>query len=206
VKISVIAEASPESTSEVDVSDSIFAVRFNEPLVHQAVVAYQAGGRQGTRAQKNRAAARGGGAKPWRQKGTGRARAGTIRSPLWRGGGKIFAASTHDFSQKLNKKMQRGAMRSMLSELVRQGRLLTIDGFQVTAPKTQVLVEKLNKLGVDDALIVTENMDQNLWLSSRNLPQIHVCDVSHIDPVSLLRRNKVVMTIGAIRRLEERLG
>lgn len=206
MKISVIAEASPESTSEVDVSDSIFAVRFNEPLVHQAVVAYQAGGRQGTRAQKNRAAARGGGAKPWRQKGTGRARAGTIRSPLWRGGGKIFAASTHDFSQKLNKKMQRGAMRSMLSELVRQGRLLTIDGFQVTAPKTQVLVEKLNKLGVDDALIVTENMDQNLWLSSRNLPQIHVCDVSHIDPVSLLRRNKVVMTIGAIRRLEERLG
>lgn len=206
MKLSVIAEATPETASEIDVSDSIFAVRFNEPLVHQAVVAYQAGGRQGTRAQKNRAAARGGGAKPWRQKGTGRARAGTIRSPLWRGGGKVFAASTHDFSQKLNKKMQRGALRSMLSELVRQGRLLTVDGFQVTAPKTKVLVEKLNKLGVDDALIVIENMDQNLWLSSRNLPQVHVCDVSHVDPVSLLRHDKVVMTVGAIRRLEERLS
>ena len=206
MKLNVIAEATPEKASEIDVSDSIFAVGFNEPLVHQAVVAYQAGGRQGTRAQKSRSAARGGGAKPWRQKGTGRARVGTIRSPLWRGGGRVFAASTHDFSQKLNKKMQRGAMRSMLSELVRQGRLLTIDQFQVTAPKTKVLVEKLNKLGVDNALIVTENMDQNLLLSSRNLPRVHVCDVSHIDPVSLLRHDKVLMTIGAIRRLEERLA
>lgn len=206
MKLSVLAEATPGTTSEIDVADSIFAVRFNEPLVHQAVVAYQAGGRQGTRAQKNRAAVRGGGAKPWRQKGTGRARAGTIRSPLWRGGGKVFATSTHDFSQKLNKKMQRGALRSMLSELVRQGRLLTIDGFQITAPKTKVLVEKLNKLGVNDALIVTEDKDQNLWLSSRNLPQVHVCDVSHVDPVSLLRHDKVVMTVGAIRRLEERLA
>ncbi len=206
MKLSVIAEATPETVLEIDVSDGIFAVRFNEPLVHQAVVAYQAGGRQGTRAQKNRAAVRGGGAKPWRQKGTGRARVGTIRSPLWRGGGKVFAAASHDFSQKLNKKMQRGALRSMLSELVRQGRLLTVDGFQVTAPKTKALVEKLSKLGVNDALIVTENMDQNLWLSSRNLPQVAVCDVSHVDPVSLLQHDKVVMTVGAIRRLEERLA
>ncbi len=206
MKLNVMAEETRQTTSEIDVSDSVFAVGFNGPLVHQAVVAYQAGGRQGTRAQKNRAAVRGGGAKPWRQKGTGRARVGTIRSPLWRGGGKVFATSTHDFSQKLNKKMQRGALRSMLSELVRQGRLLTIDGFRVSAPKTKVLVDKLNELGLNDALIVTESMDQDLWLSSRNLPQVHVCDASHVDPVSLLRHDKVVMTVGAIRRLEERLA
>ncbi|MFQ5937082.1 MAG: 50S ribosomal protein L4 [Acidiferrobacterales bacterium] len=190
----------------MEVSDTVFGARFNEPLIHQVVVAYQAGGRQGTRAQKNRSAVRGGGTKPWRQKGTGRARVGTIRSPLWRGGGRVFAATTHDFSQKVNKKMHRGALRSILSELIRQERLLTIDGFQVSEPKTRLLVEKLNRLGIDDALIVTEEMDDKLFLSSRNLPKVTVCDVNHTDPVNLLRYGKVVMTVGAVKRLEERLA
>ncbi len=194
------------SKSEVQVSDEVFAARFNEPLVHQVVVAYQAGGRRGTRAQKNRAAARGGGAKPWRQKGTGHARAGTIRSPLWRGGGRIFAAATHDFSQKVNRKMHRGALRAILSELVRQDRLLAVDDIGLDEPKTKLLAEKLNKLGANDVLIVTGDIDHKLSLSARNLPTVHVCDVSHADPVNLLRYEKVIMTVSAVKKFEERLA
>lgn len=205
MKLSVISQADGEGKLEMQVSDAVFGVNFNEPLVHQVVVAYQAGGRRGTRAQKNRSAARGGGAKPWRQKGTGHARAGTIRSPLWRGGGRAFPAATRDFSQKVNKKMHRGALCAILSELVRQDRLLTIDEFTVEAPKTKLLAEKLSKLGAEDALIVTEDLDQKLSLSARNLPQVNVCDVSHTDPVSLLRHDKVIITVGAVKQFEERL-
>lgn len=206
MKLSVLRQAETGRRSEIQVSDVVFGANFNEPLVHQVVVAYQARGRRGTRAQKNRSAVRGGGAKPWRQKGTGHARAGTIRSPLWRGGGRIFAAATHDFSQKVNQKMRRGALRAILSELVRQDRLLTIDEFTVEAPKTKLLAEKLSELGAKDALIVTEEVDQKLSLSARNLPRVYVCDVNHTDPVSLLRHDRVIMTVGAVKRFEERLG
>ncbi len=205
MKLSVIQEASPDARSEIEVSDAVFGARLNEPLIHQVVVAYQAGTRQGTRAQKNRSAVSGGGAKPWRQKGTGRARAGTNRSPLWRGGGVVFAAQPQDFSQKLNRKMYRGALRSLLSELVRQQRLLAIDGFSVETVKTKQLAQKLARLGIGDALIVTDEADSKLGLSARNLPRVAVCDVSHADPLSLLHYDKVVMTVGALRRIEERL-
>lgn len=205
MKLSVINQATAETQSEIEVADSVFGARLNEPLIHQVVVAYQAGARQGTRAQKNRAAVRGGGAKPWRQKGTGRARAGTNRSPLWRGGGIIFAAQPQDFSQKVNRKMYRGALRSLLSELVRQQRLVAIDGFSVEAAKTKQLAEKLGRLGISDALIVTEEPQGKLDQAARNLPRVGVCDVHHADPVSLLQYGKVVMTVGALRRLEERL-
>jgi large subunit ribosomal protein L4 len=206
LKLAVISEQTSDTKSEIEVSDVVFGARFNEPLVHQVVVAYQAGARQGTRAQKNRSHVRGGGSKPWRQKGTGRARAGTIRSPLWRGGGKVFPASPQDFSHKVNKKMHRGALRAILSELVRQERLLAIDAFQVSTAKTKVLVDKLAKLGVDDALIVTEQTDEQLLLSSRNLPLVEIRDARHADPVSLLRHGKVVMTVGALKRFEEQLA
>jgi len=207
MKISVIKAADGKAhLEELQVSDTAFAADFNEPLVHQVVVAYQAGGRSGTRAQKNRAAVRGGGKKPWAQKGTGRARAGTIRSPLWRGGGKTFPAATADFSQKVNKKMHRAALRAILSELLRQDRLMTIDDFTIETPKTKALVEKLNKLGADDALIVTQNMDQNLYLSARNLHRVNVCNVAGVDPVSLIRHKKVIMTVAAVKRFEELLA
>lgn len=206
MKLAVISEQTPDAKSEIDVSDAVFGACFNEPLVHQVVVAYQAGARQGTRAQKNRAHVRGGGSKPWRQKGTGRARAGTIRSPLWRGGGKVFPASPQDFSHKVNKKMHRGALRAILSELVRQERLLTVEAFQVTEAKTKVLVDKLKKLGIGDALIVTEQLDKQLVLSSRNLPLVEVRDARHADPVSLLRHGNVIMTVAAVKRLEEQLA
>lgn len=206
MKLAVTSEQTAGAKSEIEVSDAVFGARFNEPLVHQVVVAYQAGARQGTRAQKNRAHVRGGGTKPWRQKGTGRARAGTIRSPLWRGGGKVFPASTQDFSHKVNKKMHRGALRAILSELVRQQRLLTVEAFQITEAKTKVLLDKLKKLGVDDALIVTEQVDEQLLLSSRNLPLVEVRDARHTDPVSLLRHGNVIMTVAAVKRLEEQLA
>jgi len=192
--------------SEMQLSDAVFGVDFNEPLVHQVVVAYQAGGRAGTRAQKNRSAVRGGGRKPHAQKGGGRARAGTIRSPLWRGGGKVFPACNADFSQKVNKKMQRAALRSILSELVRQERLVAVADFRIDAPKTQMLVDKLSKLNASDVLIVTEGMDRNLFLSARNLHRVAVCDVASVDPVSLIGYQKVVMTAPAIKRLEELLA
>jgi len=194
------------SKKTVEVSDANFGGDFNESLVHQAVVAYLAGARAGTRAQKNRSAVRGGGKKPWRQKGTGRARAGTIRSPLWRSGGVTFAAQPQDHSQKLNKKMYRAAMRSILSELVRQERLLVIDDFEMEAPKTKELADKLKTLGVDKGLIVTKGLSEGLYLSARNIPHVGICDVELVDPVSLVRFDKVVMIVSAVKQLEETLA
>jgi large subunit ribosomal protein L4 len=192
--------------SELQVSDAVFAAAFNEPLVHQVVVAYQATGRQGTRKQKTRSEVRGGGRKPWRQKGTGQARAGTIRSPLWRGGGKVFPASPDEnFTHKVNRKMYRGALRSILSELLRQGRLLSVPEFKLDQPKTKALWEKLNKLESADVLIVTDTWDNNLALAARNLPGVDVLAVSAADPVSLIRHEKVILTQGAIKQLEDLL-
>ncbi len=167
------------------------------------VTAYLAGGRSGTRAQKNRAAVQGGGSKPWRQKGTGRARAGTIRSPLWRGGGKIFPATTRDFSQKVNKKMYRAGLRSILSELAREGRLVVCDDIMVSEPKTKALAQTLRALNSEDAVIVTHVYDQNLWLSARNLNKINICEVRDLDPVVLVGHEKVIMTSDAVKQVEE---
>ena len=194
------------SGGTVDVSEVAFGKEFNEPLVHQVVTAFLAGARQGTRAQKNRAAVSGGGAKPWRQKGTGRARAGTIRSPIWRSGGVTFAAQPQDHSQKVNKKMYQGAMRCILSELVRQERLVVVESVSVEQPKTKLLVAKLEELGLQKVLIVTEDLDKNLYLSSRNLPFVDVTDAQSADPVALIGHEKVVMTVGALKKFEELLG
>jgi large subunit ribosomal protein L4 len=195
------------SASELQVSDTVFAAAYNEPLVHQVVVAYQATGRQGTRKQKTRSEVRGGGKKPWRQKGTGQARAGTIRSPLWRGGGKVFPSSPDEnFTQKVNRKMYRGALRSILSELLRQGRLVTVSEFNMDQPKTKALVEKLRKLDTADVLIVTDTLDNNLALAARNLPDVDVRTVSQADPVTLVRHEKVIMTQSAVKKLEEMLA
>ena len=192
--------------SSMDVADAVFGQDFNESLVHQVVVAFMAGGRAGTHAQKNRAAVRGGGAKPWRQKGTGRARAGTIRSPIWRGGGRAFAATTRDYSQKVNKKAYRAAIRSILSELVRQDRLLVVEDFALQAPKTKELVGNLNKLDLDNVLIVHDDPDENLYLAARNLNKVDVVDTAIANPVSLLAFDKVLITVGALRQFEEKLA
>lgn len=194
------------SKNSVELSEKNFGREFNESLVHQVVTAYMAGARAGTKAQKNRADVRGGGAKPWRQKGTGRARAGTIRSPLWRSGGKTFAASPRDYSQKVNKKMYSGAVRVILSELVRQERLIIVDKFAVDAPKTKQLNEKLKNMGVSNALIVHHEVDDNLFLSARNLPHVDVVSTKRVDPVSLVGFEKVIMTVPAVKELEEMLG
>ncbi|KPQ25097.1 MAG: 50S ribosomal protein L4 [Halomonas sp. HL-48] len=190
----------------VEVADATFGKEFNEALVHQVVTAYLAGGRQGTRAQKNRSDVRGGGKKPWRQKGTGRARAGTIRSPLWRSGGVTFAARPQDFSQKVNRKMYRAAMRSILSELVRQERLVAIEEFNVEAPKTKQVAAKLKELNLEKVLIVTEEVDEKLYLAARNLPHVDVVDVAAADPVSLVAFDKVLVTVSALRKFEEKLA
>ena len=192
--------------SKVDLADSSFAVAYNEPLVHQVDTAYLAGARAGTKAQKTRAQVRGGGAKPWRQKGTGRARAGTIRSPIFTGGGRAFAARPRDFSQKVNRKMYRGAMRSVLSELIRQERLLLTENFAVSAPKTKELKTKLDELQVKNVLIVVEGFDENLCLAARNLVHVDVLEADTVDPVSLVGHENVVMTVAAAKLLEERLG
>jgi len=203
----VLADPKGGSTAEtIEIADTLFNRDFNEALVHQVVVAYQAAGRAGTVAQKNRSAVSGGGAKPWRQKGTGRARAGTIRSPLWRGGGKIFAAQPQDFSQKVNRKMFRGAMRSILSELIRQERLIAVEEFSVDAPKTRELLEKLKQLGLREVLIVSDKFEDSLYLAARNVPYIAVGEAGKIDPVSLIRFDRVLMTVAAIRKFEEVLG
>ncbi|WP_281647852.1 50S ribosomal protein L4 [Parendozoicomonas sp. Alg238-R29] len=188
------------------VSDVTFGVEFNEALVHQAVVSFLAGARQGTKAQKTRSDVRGGGRKPFRQKGTGRARAGTIRSPLWRGGGTTFAARPQDHSNKLNKKMYRGALRSILSELVRQERLVIVSEFKAETPKTKAMVAKLTELEATNALIVSDVVDENVYLSARNIPHVDVRDVQGIDPVSLVAHDKVIMTVDAIKKFEEMLG
>ncbi|MFE8072962.1 50S ribosomal protein L4 [Marinobacteraceae bacterium S3BR75-40.1] len=190
----------------ITVSDAAFAKEFNEALVHQVVTAYLAGARQGTRAQKNRSDVRGGGKKPWRQKGTGRARAGTIRSPIWRTGGVTFAARPQDHSQKVNRKMYRAALRSILSELVRQERLVVVDDVKAETPKTKAFNAKLKDLGVDNALIVSDEVDQNLYLAARNIPYVDVRDVAGVDPVSLVGHDKVVVTVPALKKLEEMLG
>lgn len=187
----------------LEVSDAVFGREFNEALIHQVVTAYMSAGRAGTRAQKTRSEVRGGGAKPWRQKGTGRARAGTIRSPIWRSGGVTFAAKPQNHEQKVNRKMYRGAIGSILSELVRLGRMHVIDGITLDAPKTKQLVGKLKEMELDNALIVTEAVEQNLYLASRNLPDVLVVDVAAADPVSLLRFENVVLTAGAVKRFEE---
>ena len=199
--------ASPEGKAgTLTVSDDSFAKEFNQDLVHQAVVAYMAGGRQGSRAQKTRSDVSGGGKKPWRQKGTGRARAGTIRSPLWRSGGVTFAARPQDHSQKLNKKMYRAALRSIFSELVRQDRLVLVDDFVVDEPKTKGLISKLDQFGLSNVLILTEEVDKNLYLSSRNLHKVDVRDALGIDPVSLIGFDKVLVTVPALKKVEEMLA
>lgn len=190
------------SKTKVSLSDAVFGVDYNEALVHQAVVAYQNGARAGTKKQLTRAEVRGGGRKPWKQKGTGQARAGTIRSPLWRGGGRTFAAVPRDHSQKINKKMYRGALRAIVSELARQGHLIVADEFKVDAIKTKGLLEKLAKVGGSNVLIVTDAVDQNLVLSARNLPHVDVSDVEGLNPVALLSREKVLMTQAAVKKLE----
>mgnify|MGYP000293642170 CR=1 FL=1 len=195
--------------SSMDVSDAVFGQDFNESLVHQVVVAYQAAGRAGTHAQKNRAAVRGGGAKPWRQKGTGRARAGTIRSPIWRGGGRTFAATTRDYSQKVNRKAYRAAIRSIFSELVRQDRLVVVEDFAVKAAKTKELLGKLKALDLDmgyNVLIVHHDPDENLYLAVRNLPHIDAVDPDIADPVSLVGYDKMLITVAALRQFEEKLA
>ncbi len=190
----------------VDVSDATFGREFNEALVHQVVVSFMAGGRQGTKAQKTRSEVNGGGRKPFRQKGTGRARAGTIRSPIWRGGGTTFAAKPRDFSKKVNKKMYRGAMQAILSELVRQERLMVTSEFKVEAPKTKEMVAKLKELELDNVLIVVEAVDDNLYLAARNLKNVEVVDVQGVNPVNLIGFEKVLFTVEALKKAEEKLA
>jgi large subunit ribosomal protein L4 len=195
-----------QGSGSVDVAEAAFGAEFNEALVHQVVTAYLAGARAGTKAQKNRAAVRGGGAKPWRQKGTGRARAGTIRSPIWVGGGRTFAAQPRNYDQKVNKKMYRAALRSMLSELVRQDRLVVIESLELEAPKTKLLAAKLKDLGLDNVLVLNEAFDENVFLAARNLPNVGICDAGSIDPVVLIRFEKVLITLPALKLIEERLS
>ena len=194
--------------SAIQVSDNTFGREFNETLVHQVVVAYMAAGRAGTKAQKTRSEVSGGGAKPWRQKGSGRARAGTIRSPLWRGGGATFAAVPRDYAQKVNKKVYKAAIRAILSELVRQDRLVVVEDFGVEAPRTKELIGKLNDLGLSEgsALIITHDPDENLFLAARNLHQVDVFDAATVDPVSLVKFDKVLVTVPAVRQFEESLA
>ncbi len=190
----------------VELSDTAFGREFNEALVHQVVTAYLAGARQGTRAQKTRAEVSGGGIKPWRQKGTGRARAGSIRSPIWRGGGRAFAAKPQDWSQKVNRKMYRGAMQCILAELIRQERLILVEDMTMSAPKTKDLIAKLNELNAPRALIITKEVDENLYLAARNIPHVNVLGTSEVDPVSLIAFDKVIMSVEAAKQFEEALA
>jgi len=205
VELSVLKPGNA-AAGTVSVSDVAFAREYNENLVHQVVTAYMAGARQGTRAQKNRAAVNGGGKKPWRQKGTGRARAGTIRSPIWRSGGVTFAAQPQDHSQKVNRKMYRAALRSIMSELARQDRLVVVESIDVEEPRTKLLVERLGEYGVDNVLIVSAEVGKNLYLAARNLHKVDVRDVDGIDPVSLIGHDKVMVTVDAVKKFEEMLG
>jgi len=193
------------SSGSVEVSDETFGVSFNEPLIHQVITAYRAAGRSGSKRQKNRSDARGGGAKPWAQKGTGRARAGTSRSPIWVGGGRAFAARPRDYSQKVNRKMYRAALRSMVSELVRQDALVVVDSIKVSAPKTKELRSKLTELKLDSVLILVDQYDRDLCLAARNLRNVDVLDLREINPVSLLRFEKVLATKAAMKGLEAQL-
>ena len=192
--------------ASVELADGTFAADYNEALVHQVVTAYLAGGRRGTKARKTRAEVRGGGSKPWRQKGLGRARAGSIRSPIWRGGGATFAAKPRSFEQKVNRRMYRSAMRSILSELIRRERLVVVEDFALEKPKTKDMVSRLSSLGLADVLIVTAEQDETLLLASRNLPRVDVQRWSDVSPVSLIVFDKVLMTVEAARRIEERFA
>ena len=195
-----------ETGDKISLSDETFGREYNEPLVHQSVVTYLAGARQGTVKQKTRSEARGGGRKPWRQKGTGRARSGSIRSPIWRSGGVTFAARPQDFSKKLNKKMYRGAMQCILSELIRQERLIVVNEFAVVSHKTKDLVTKLKDFDLDNVLIVSDQIEENLYLAARNLHKVDVLDVSGLDPVSLIGFEKVLITVPALKKAEEMLS
>ena len=195
-----------QDSGSVDVAEVAFGADYNKALVHQVVTAYLAGARAGTKAQKNRAAVRGGGAKPWNQKGTGRARAGTIRSPIWVGGGRTFAAQPRNHDQKVNKKMYRAALRSMLSELVRQDRLVVVESLELEAPKTKLLATRLKELDMTSVLILNEAFDEKVFLAARNLPQVGICDAASVDPVWVIRFEKVLVTLPALKLLEERLS
>ena len=195
-----------QDKGSVDVAEAAFGAEYNEALVHQVVTAYLAGARAGTKAQKNRSAARGGGAKPWRQKGSGRARVGTIRSPIWVGGGRAFAANPRNYDQKVNKKMYRAALRSMFGELIRQDRLVIVNEIELEAPKTKLLAAKLKELGLDSVLILNEAFDEKVFLAARNLPDVGICDVASMDPVVLMRFEKVLVTLPALKLIEERLS
>ena len=193
------------SGGDVEVSEATFGQKFNETLVHQIVTAYRAAGRAGTKAQKSRAEVSGGGKKPWSQKGTGQARAGSSRSPIWVGGGRTFAAKPRDFAQKVNRKMYRGALRSMLSELARTDRLVVTDSIPLEAPKTRLLASQLKSWSLEKVLIVVEATDEKLYLASRNLPYVEVLEVTALNPLSLASYDKVLMTVAAVKRIEERL-
>lgn len=206
MQLVLISDSGKKAKGNVEVTDAAFAVAYNEALVHQVVTAYMAGARAGTRAQKSRAQVSGGGRKPWRQKGTGSARAGSIRSPIWRGGGVTFARRPTDHSQKLNRKMYRGAMRSILSELIRQDRLMVIESFSIEAPKTKAVVDKLSKMSIDDVLIVIDAEDLNLELAVRNLHWAAVIHSKDVNPVNLMAFDKVLMTIPALKHVEARMA
>jgi len=206
MELSIAKPGNGGAAGTVQVSDVTFARDYNEDLVHQVVTAYLAAARQGTRAQKTRSEVNGGGKKPWRQKGTGRARAGTIRSPIWRGGGVSFAAKPQDHSQKVNKKMYRAAIQVILSELARQERLVVVESFALEQPKTKTLVKQLGDYGLEDVLIISDEVTENLYLASRNLHKVDVRDVQGIDPVSLISFDKVLVTVTALKKFEEILG
>jgi len=206
MELAMITATGKASKKSVEVSEDIFSKEYNESLIHQVVTAYLAGARSGTKAQKNRSSVSGGGAKPWRQKGTGRARSGTIRSPIWRSGGVTFAATNRDFSQKVNRKMYRSAIKSIVSELIRQDRLSIVADFSIKAPKTKDLAEKLKNMNLDNVLLVTADHDENLHLSSRNLINVEYIDTNHLNPVSLIAHEKVIMTADAIKKFEEGLA
>ncbi len=201
-----LRQSNKKALGKVTVSDSIFETAYNEPLIHQALTAFMAGSRAGTKAQKTRSDVSGGGRKPWKQKGTGRARSGTIRSPIWRSGGVTFAARPKDYSQKLNKKMYRGAMRSIFAELVRQDRLILIDEFAVDAPKTKDMVARLKALELSDVLIVSSEVTENLFLATRNIAHVDVIDTEEINPYILIGYDKILMTQGALAKVEELLA
>jgi large subunit ribosomal protein L4 len=206
MELSVITQAGAQQHSSVKVAEELFDCPFNEGLVHQVVTAYMAAGRSGSKAQKTRSQVRGGGIKPWKQKGTGRARAGSIRSPLWRGGGKVFAAVPRCFQQKVNRKMYRQALRSIFSELVRQDRLKIVDQFTVSTPKTKDLVNKLQELKLNKVLIITDRADENLWLAAGNIPHVDISELSYMDPVSLVAYEHVLVTVDVLKKIEEKLS
>jgi len=199
-------ELTMQGGGTLSLNDDVFGKPYNEGLVHQIVTAYLAGGRQGSKAQKTRSEVSGGGAKPWRQKGTGRARAGTIRSPIWTGGGVTFAARPRDYSQKVNKKMYRAALRSILSNAAANGTLVVVESLELAEPRTRLMKQKLAELGITRALVLVDEVTQNLWMAGRNVPHIQILDVDGVDPVSLVRHSTILTTTGALRRLEERLA